>query len=112
MVFALAIIAGILNFIPNFGPIIAMIPAVLIGLTQGINTALIVAGLYILIQMVESNLITPMVQKRLVNIPPALIIIGQLIIGSVTGYLGIILATPVVLIIMVIVNELYVKKQV
>lgn len=111
LVFALAVIAGILNFIPNFGPIIAMIPAVLIGLTQGINTALIIAGLYILIQMIESNLITPMVQKKLVSIPPALIIIGQLVVGSVTGYLGIILATPVVLIIMVMVKELYVKKQ-
>lgn len=111
MVFALAIIAGILNFIPNFGPIIAMVPAVLIGLTQGMNTALIVAGLYILIQMLESNLITPMVQKKLVSIPPALIIIGQLVVGSLTGYLGIVLATPVVLIIMVLVKELYVKKQ-
>ena len=111
MVFGLAIIAGILNFIPNFGPIIAMVPAVLIGLTLGMNTALIIAGLYILIQMIESNLITPMIQKKLVSIPPALIIIGQLIVGSVTGYLGIILATPVVLIIMVMVKELYVKKQ-
>lgn len=111
MVFALAIIAGILNFVPNFGPIIAMIPAVLIGLTQGVNTALIIAGLYMFIQVIESNLITPMVQKKLVSIPPALIIIGQLIIGSVTGYLGIILATPVVLIIIVLVKELYVKQQ-
>jgi predicted PurR-regulated permease PerM len=111
MVFALAIIAGILNFIPNFGPIIAMVPAVLIGLTQGMNTALVVGGLYILIQMLESNLITPMVQKKLVSIPPALIIIGQLVVGAVTGYLGIVLATPVVLIIMVLVRELYVKKQ-
>lgn len=46
------------------------------------------------------------------SIPPALIIIGQLVVGSVTGYLGIILATPVVLIVMVMVKELYVKKQV
>ncbi|MEJ6981280.1 AI-2E family transporter [Pedobacter sp. P351] len=90
LVFALAIIAGALNFIPNLGPIIAMVPAVLIGLTLGVNTALIIAGLYILIQMIESNIITPMVQKKLVSIPPALIIIGQLIVGSVTGYLGII----------------------
>jgi predicted PurR-regulated permease PerM len=111
MIFALAIIAGILNFIPNFGPIIAMVPAVLLGLSQSMNLALIIAGLYIFIQMLESNLITPMVQKKLVSIPPALIIVGQLIIGSVSGYLGIILATPVVLIIMVLVNELYVKKQ-
>ncbi len=111
MVFALSVIAGILNFIPNFGPIIAMIPAVLIGLSQGVNTALIIAGLYIFIQMLESNLITPTVQKKLVSIPPAMIIIGQLTVGSLTGYLGIILATPVVLMLIVLVKELYVKKQ-
>ena len=111
LVLTLALIAGILNFIPNFGPIIAMVPAVLIGLSLGMNTALTVAGLYIFIQMLESNLITPMIQKKLVSIPPAMIIIGQLVVGSLTGYLGIILATPVVLIIMVLTKELYVKKQ-
>ncbi len=111
MVFGLSIIAGFLNFIPNFGPLLAMIPAILVGLTQDVNTALVIAGLYILIQMIESNLITPMVEKKLVSIPPALSIVGQLIVGSVTGYLGIVLATPVVLIIMILVKELYVKKQ-
>src|SRR5690606_3401546 len=56
----LAIIAGLLNFIPNFGPLIALIPAVLVALSQGPLTAGIVAGLYILIQITESNFITPM----------------------------------------------------
>ncbi|HEY1024691.1 MAG TPA: AI-2E family transporter [Sphingobacteriaceae bacterium] len=111
MVFALAIIAGIFNFIPNFGPVIAMIPAVLVALSQGTNTVLLVVALYILIQVLESNLITPTVQKKLVSIPPAMIIIGQLVVGALTGYLGIILATPVVLILIVLTKELYVKKQ-
>lgn len=110
MVITLALIAGLLNFVPNFGPIIAMVPAVLIGLSQGINTALIIAGMYILIQTLESNLITPYIQNKLVRIPPALIIIGQLVVGIFSGYLGLILATPVVLIVMVLVKELYVKK--
>ena len=68
----LAIIAGLLNFIPNFGPLIAMIPAVLVGLLQGPQTALLIAGLYMLVQFLESNLITPTVQQKLVSIPPAL----------------------------------------
>jgi len=109
MALALAIIAGLLNFIPNFGPLLAMVPAVLVGFMQGSNTALLVAGLYIFIQVVESNFITPMVQQKLVSIPPALIIIGQLIMASLTGFLGILLATPVVLLLMVLTNELYVK---
>lgn len=107
---SLALIAGILNFIPNFGPLIAMVPAVLVALMQGPAVAGFVAGLYIVVQVVESNFITPMVQKKLINIPPALIIIAQLLIGTLTGGWGIILATPLMIIVMILAQELYVKK--
>jgi predicted PurR-regulated permease PerM len=107
----LSIIAGLLNFIPNFGPLIAMIPAVLIGFLQGPTTAMIVAGLYILVQTLESNLITPQIQKRMLDVPPALIIIAQLIMGVLTGGWGLILATPVMVVMMVLVKELYIKEQ-
>jgi predicted PurR-regulated permease PerM len=111
MAFTLALIAGILNFIPNFGPLIAMVPAVLVGLMQGPTTALLVAGLYILVQVLESNVITPQIQKKLVNIPPALIIIAQLLMGVLTGGWGLLLATPLMLIVMMVVQELYVKPM-
>jgi len=104
----LALLAGLLNFIPNFGPLIAMIPAVLLGLVQGPDTALLVAGLYIVIQVLESNAITPLVQQKLVSVPPALIIITQLIVGSFSGFWGILLATPLLLIVMVLVQEIYI----
>lgn len=111
MALVLALIAGLLNFIPNFGPLIAMIPAVLVALMQGVNTALFVAGLYILIQMIESNLITPQIQKKLINMPPALTIIAQLFMGVLAGGLGLILATPLTAILMVVIQDTYVKKQ-
>lgn len=111
MAFVLAIIAGLLNFIPNFGPLIAMIPAVLISLMLSPTTALLVAGLYILVQTLESNLITPQIQKRMINTPPALIIIAQLFMGVLSGVLGLLLAMPIVVILIVVVQELYVKKQ-
>ncbi|MEO6358485.1 MAG: AI-2E family transporter [Ferruginibacter sp.] len=107
----LALIAGLLNFIPNFGPLIAMIPAVLVGLMQGPATAAIIAGMYILIQVVESNFITPMVQQKLVSIPPALIISAQLLISPLTGGWGLVLATPLMLITMILVQELYIKER-
>ena len=107
---ALAIIAGFLNFIPNFGPLIAMIPAVLVALMQGPATAALVAGLYILVQVIEGNFITPMVQKKLVDIPPALIIIAQLLMGALTGGWGLVLATPLMVIIMTLVKELYIRQ--
>lgn len=107
----LALIAGLLNFIPNFGPLIAMIPAVLVALMQGPSTAAIVAGMYILIQVVESNFITPMVQQKLISIPPALIISAQLLISPLTGGWGLVLATPIMLIMMILVQELYIKER-
>lgn len=107
----LALIAGLLNFIPNFGPIIAMIPAVLVALSQSPSTALWVAGLYIAIQVVESNLITPLVQNKMLHIPPAMIIIAQLLIAPFSGGWGLVLATPLMVILMVLVQELYVKRQ-
>jgi predicted PurR-regulated permease PerM len=107
----LALIAGLISFIPNFGPLIALLPAVLIALMEGPVTAAIVAGLYVFIQFVESNFITTLVQKKLLNMPPALIIIAQLLMGALIGGWGLVLATPVTVIIIVIVQELYVNNQ-
>lgn len=107
----LSIIAGLLNFIPNFGPLIAMVPAVLIGFLQGPTTALIIAILYITVQTVESSLITPQIQKKMLDVPPALIIIAQLVMGVLTGGWGLILATPVMVVVMVMVKDLYIEKQ-
>jgi predicted PurR-regulated permease PerM len=107
----LALIAGILNFIPNFGPLIALIPAVLIAFLQGPSTALWVGALYIAVQVVESNFITPLVQQKLIRIPPALIIVAQLLIAPLTGGWGLVLATPLMVIIIAVVTDLYIKKQ-
>lgn len=107
----LALIAGILNFIPNFGPLIALIPAALVGLVEGPSTALWVIGLYLFVQVAESNFITPMVQRKLVNIPPAVIIIAQLLLAPLTNAWGLVLATPLMLIVIVLVQELYLKQQ-
>jgi predicted PurR-regulated permease PerM len=108
----LALIAGLLNFIPNFGPLIAMVPAILVALMQGPTTAAIVAGLYIVIQVIESNFITPLVQQKLISIPPALIISAQLLISPLTGGWGLVLATPLMLIILILVQELYLKHNI
>jgi predicted PurR-regulated permease PerM len=75
------------------------------------TTALLVLGLYTLVQVLESNLITPKIQKKLINIPPALIITAQLFMGVLTGGWGLVLATPVVAIMIVLINKLYVEKQ-
>ena len=107
----LALLAGLISFIPNFGPLIALIPAVMVGLMEGPQMALMVAGLYILVQVVESNFITPLVQQKLIDLPPALIILTQVVMGVLSGGWGLVLATPLTVIVIVLIQELYIKKQ-
>jgi len=107
----LALIAGMLRIIPNFGTAAAMIPGVLLALTISTNTAIIVALMYIIVQTIVSNVITPIIQNKFINIPPALTIISQILMGTLSGALGIILAVPLLAIVMILVDELYIKPM-
>ncbi|MFA7327270.1 MAG: AI-2E family transporter [Candidatus Kapaibacterium sp.] len=109
MPFALALIAALFTFIPTIGPFIGLIPAVLIGLMQGANMAFYVLILYLSIQIIEAYLITPMVEKRIVSLPPALTLLWLILFGMLTGIFGMILATPLLATIIVFVDQLYVK---
>jgi predicted PurR-regulated permease PerM len=66
-------------------------------------------GIYVLVQMVESNLLTPVIQRHQVSLPMALILFAQLVLGVYTGVLGLVLATPIFAIIMVLIKTLYVE---
>ena len=105
----LGLIAGLLSFIPNFGPILSAIPAILFAFIESPITAVYVAGLYIGVQIVESNLITPWIERQTVELPPALTIIFQLILGVLIGGLGLVLATPILAVVMVLVQMLYIQ---
>ncbi len=104
----LGIMAGLLGFIPNFGPIIAAIPAILIAFTQGPNAVLYVILLYIGSQALESNVLAPIVQRYMIYLPFAMILIAQVVFGLLAGILGLIFATPIVAGLIVAVKMLYV----
>ncbi len=106
----LALLTGLLKLIPNFGSLAAMIPGVLLALTISTNTAIIVALMYIVTQTIVSNIVTPIIQNKMINLPPALTILAQVLMGTLSGVLGIILAVPLLAIVMILVDELYVKK--
>jgi predicted PurR-regulated permease PerM len=106
----LALITGILKLIPNFGSLAAMIPGVLLALTISVNTAIATALLYMISQTIVSYIVTPLIQKRMIDTPPALTIISQVIMGTLCGALGVILAVPLLAIVIILVDELYVKK--
>lgn len=103
----LALFAALITFIPNLGPILALVPALLFALLDGPQQALYVLLLYVGIQTVESNLITPIIQKRLNDIPPALLLIAQVIVGAFAGTLGLVMAAPMLVILMALVNMIY-----
>lgn len=105
----LGLLAAFLNFIPNIGPLLSVIPAALLALTQSPTRALYVLVLYIAVQVVETYLLTPYVQKRTLSMPPVLTLIAQVVFGVLFGWLGLVLATPLAASALVITKMLYVE---
>jgi len=104
-----AFIAALLTFIPNFGPVVSAIPPILLALAESPTKALWVVLLYIGIQFVESYLVTPYIQKQAIAMPPALIMISQVVLSILFGFLGLLVATPLTAAAIVVIGELYVK---
>ncbi len=111
LAFLLALIAGLLSFVPTFGPLVAAVPAILVGLSAGTQQALWVGLVYLGIQLVESYGITPFLERRAVRLPPALLVIFQLTMGVLAGALGVLLATPVLVVLMVLTAMLYLENK-
>jgi predicted PurR-regulated permease PerM len=105
----LAVLAGLFNFVPYIGAIAGAVPAVLIAFGQSPADALWVALLFIAVQTAEGYLIMPQIQKRTVNLPPALTILSQAVLGSLFGAFGLILATPAVAAGLVAIRMIYVE---
>lgn len=105
----LGIIAGLLSFIPNFGPIISAIPALLLAFIDSPISAVYVGALFVGIQLVESNVVTPLIERETVELPPALTIIFQLALGALIGGLGLVLATPLLAVVVVLVKMVYIE---
>jgi len=106
---SLGIIAGLMAFIPLIGPFIAVVPAALVGLLQSPQTALWVILLYLVIQSIDNYVLTPIVVKETIRMPPALIILSQLIFGLLFGQLGLAVAAPFAAAAMTFVRLTYVQ---
>ena len=91
----LALIAAITEAIPIIGPLLGAIPAVLVAATVSPELALIVAGLYVVIQFVEGNVLVPIVMRNAVGISPLLILVSLLIGAAAGGFIGAFLAVPI-----------------
>jgi predicted PurR-regulated permease PerM len=105
----LGVFAGLLEFIPNIGPFIASAPAILLALVEDPNKALTVAVFFVGLQSMEGYVLTPLVQKHIIDLPPVLTIMGQVVMGILAGPWGLLLAVPMVAVIMVLVKMLYIE---
>ena len=105
----LGLIAGLLDVIPMIGPIIAGVPAVLLAFTVSPATALWTLILFLAIQQLQGNFLQPMIQKQAVDVPPAVLLFAVVAAGILFGFLGVLLAAPLTVVVYVLVQRVYVK---
>lgn len=102
----LALLAGFLEIVPTIGPILAAIPAVIVALTISPTMGLVVTGIYIVIQLLENNIIVPKIMQHAVGLNPVVIIIAILVGAELLGITGALLSLPFVSFVTVIFNSL------
>lgn len=108
----LAVLAALFELIPVFGQFLAAVPAIAVSFADGGATAaLLVVGLYVIVQQFESNLIYPLVVKKVVGVPPILVILALLIGGALAGFLGILLSVPIAAALQEFINDVQKSKE-
>ena len=108
--FALGLLAGLLEFIPFAGPVLAAIPGVLLALVVSPELALGTVALYVGVQQFEGNVLQPIVQRYAVDLPPVVLLFSLLAFGTLLGVIGVIFAAPLTVVSYVLVKRLYVQE--
>lgn len=106
---ALGFIAGVAEFVPYAGPLLGAVPALLVAVSMGGETVLWVFLLYVAIQAVEGNVLTPLIQRRAVDLPPFLTLFAIVVFGGLFGTLGLLLATPLTVLGFIAVKQFYIR---
>lgn len=109
---AIGMVAGLAEFVPYLGAIVAGVPAVILGFAQGTSTGLWTVAVLIIVQQVQGNIVMPLLQNRMVDLPPAITIFGIIVAGVLLGPVGVLLATPLTVVILVLVRRLYLGEGV
>ncbi len=107
--FTFAVLTGILEIVPFFGPIVAAVPPTLVAFADSPTKALVVVVIYVAIHQIEAHIISPVVMSRSVQLHPVVVILAVLTMGDLLGFVGVILAVPTAAVVTVLLDELYVK---
>lgn len=107
----LGVLAGLFEFIPNIGPMLSAVPAVLMGFAESPQQALVVALVYWGIQFLENNLLIPYLMREQLDLPPALTLVTQVVMAYVFGFLGLFVAIPLLATVIVTVRMFWVDEE-
>lgn len=108
---AIGLVAGLAEFVPYAGIILAGVPAVVLAFGQGTSTGLWTIGVLLIVQQLQGNLVMPLLQNRMVDLPPAITIFGIIAAGILFGVAGVLLATPLTIVVLVLVRRLYLDED-
>ncbi|HEV2532353.1 AI-2E family transporter [Phenylobacterium sp.] len=108
---ALGLLAGLAEFVPIVGAIVSAIPGLLLAGTQGSQTMIWTLAFYVAAHQFEGHVLIPLIQRRVVSVPPALTLFSVLAFGLLFGPLGVILATPLAVTVLVLVKRLYLREE-
>ncbi|QAY77971.1 AI-2E family transporter [Sphingosinicella sp. BN140058] len=108
---AIGLVAGMAEFVPYLGIFVAVIPATVLGFGQGIDTGLWTVAVLVGVQQIQGNLVMPLLQNRMVDLPPAITIFGIIAAGILFGVAGVLLATPLTIVVLVLVRRLYLGED-
>lgn len=108
---AIGIVAGLAEFVPYLGTIVAGIPAIILGFAQGTDTGLWTLAVLVIVQQVQGNIVMPLLQNKMVDLPPAITIFGIIAAGILLGPVGVLLATPLTVVVLVLVRRLYLHED-
>jgi len=107
----LAVLAGLLEFVPYIGPIAASIPAILLAFSEGIGRGVATIALYVLVNQVEGNVTVPLIMAQAVDLHPAVVAVGLVVVGAMFGIVGLFVAVPMIVLVLVLVEEVWIKPR-
>ena len=108
---AIGLVAGLAEFVPYLGILVAGIPAIVLGFGEGADAGLWTIGVLIAVQQLQGNLVMPLLQNKMVDLPPAVTIFGIIAAGILFGVAGVLLATPLTIVVLVLIRRLYLEED-
>jgi predicted PurR-regulated permease PerM len=108
---AFAVLAGLFEFVPYIGPIVAAIPAVIVAFSESVGKGIATIALYVLVNQVEGNITLPLIMAQAVDLHPAVVAVGLVVVGAMFGFVGVFVAVPIIVAVQILVDEVWIKPR-